>query len=137
MLCRIHWGLLHAAQNLRFVDCLCGISTRQLKLLLWRARPDSLIYSQGCTLLFTRLNNVYNEIKFKNKVLLPYVKFPCPKVAQHREFHFILFIKTTKANIDRNIVGPSGIALKRSRSNCLVLKPHRKLGNYLLSARES
>ena len=49
------------------------------ELLLWRAGPDNPIYQQDCTIFFTQLNNVNNEIK--SKVLPTYVKFSCCEVA--------------------------------------------------------
>ena len=48
-------------------------------------------HSQDSPIFFIQLNYVD---KNKNKVLLPYVKFPCHKVPQHWEFHF-LFLNST------------------------------------------
>ena len=47
-----------------------------------RTTVDKQIYQQDLTIPFTQLNKVYKEIK--NKVLLPFVKFPCHKVAYHK-----------------------------------------------------
>ena len=54
-------------------NCLYGINTRQLELLLWKVRPNSQTYLQECTIFFIQLNNVYNEINKCNMVLPPYV----------------------------------------------------------------
>ena len=60
----------------KFPNCLCSISTRQLELLLWRAGPAAQ-HIQDCPIFFIQLNYVHNQYK----VLPPYVKLPCHKVA--------------------------------------------------------
>ena len=48
-------------------------------------------HMQDSPIFFIQLNYVHNNNK--NKVLPPYGKFPCHKVAQHWEFH-ILFLNS-------------------------------------------
>ena len=78
------------------------ISTRNLELMLWKARPDSSIYPQDCTILFTQLNNVNFEIK--NEVLSPYVKFP---LTQEGTWDSIISYvrKSFEANIGDRMLG--------------------------------
>ena len=75
-------------QKCKFPHCLFSVRNRLLELLLSRARPDSPTYPYNFIIFLTWLNNVCNVIKIK--VLSPYVKFSCHKVA-HREFYFLLF----------------------------------------------
>ena len=70
----------------KFPNCLSGISTRQLELLLWRAGPTAQ-HMPDSPIFLIQLNYVHNN---KNQVLPPYDKFPCHKVTQHWEFHFLL-----------------------------------------------
>ena len=65
-------------QRTKFPNCPCGISTRQLELLFWRAGPIAQ-HSQDCPIFFIQLNYVHKTKQ--NKVLPPYVKLPCTKVA--------------------------------------------------------
>ena len=58
-------------------QCLCGISTRQLELLLWRAGPTAQ-HLQYYLIFFIQLNYVYIKIQ-QNKVPPPYVKLPLPE----------------------------------------------------------
>ena len=44
----------------KFPNCLCGISTRQLELLLWRAGPTAQ-HTQDSRIFFIQLNYVYNR----------------------------------------------------------------------------
>ena len=41
------------------------------------------------------------------------VKFPCHEVAQHREFHFILFIEAIEANTERKMFASCKALLSR------------------------
>ena len=75
-----------------FPNCLCGIRTRQLELLLWRAGLTAQ-HMQYSPVFFIQLNYVHNN---KNKVLPPYGKFPFHKVAQHWP---------CKANIEQKLLG--------------------------------
>ena len=85
------WVTQSKSQVTKYPNCLCSINMRQLEMLLQRTRPKSPTYLQDHTIVFIQLKNVCNEIK--NKVLPCYVKFPCHKVAQHRESHPIFSIK--------------------------------------------
>ena len=53
-------GLVLMAVSLKFPNCLCGISTRQLELLLWRAGPTA-EHTQDSPIFFIQLNYVYNR----------------------------------------------------------------------------
>ena len=55
----------------------CAVLAPKLDLLFWTVRPDSPPYLQDCTMFFTKLSNVYSEIK--NDVLLSYFKLPLPQ----------------------------------------------------------
>ena len=106
-------------------NCLCGISTRQLELLLWRARSDSPTYSQVCTIFFIQLNNVN---KFKNNVLPPCVNYFVTVWHNTGNPTTSHSGKPFEANIERNM---SGLPVQSSSSNCVVLISHRQLGNDL------
>ena len=60
------------------------------------------------------------------------IKFPWYSVAQHRELHSLLFNEIISGKHGEKAVGLSGLALKSSHSNCLVLILHRQVGNCLL-----
>ena len=72
--------------QIKFPNCLCSISTRQLEQLLWRAGSTAQ-HMHDSPVFFIHLNYVP---KNQNKVLPPYGKFPCHQVAQYWEFHFLL-----------------------------------------------
>ena len=80
-----------------FPNCLCGISTRQLELLLWKTRPDSQTYPQDCSIFFIQLNNV-NKLK---KGVPTLCEFPSHKVAHYKESHSLLFNETIWENIEK------------------------------------
>ena len=62
----------------KFPSCLCSISTRQLEPFFWRAGLTAQ-YLQDCPIVFIQLNYIHKSKQ--NKVLPPYVKLPCHKVA--------------------------------------------------------
>ena len=107
--------MLLANISMKFPNCLCSINTRQLELLLWRARPNSPTYLQDSTIFFIQLNNMNNEIK--SKVLLCYVYYPCHKVA-----HFLYWV-----------LRPCSPEYYFHMSSA---KTSQQLGNYLLSTGE-
>ena len=53
----------------KFPNCLCGISTQQLKILLWKGRPNSPTHLQDCTIFCIQLTNAYNELKLGAAIL--------------------------------------------------------------------
>ena len=59
-------------------DCLCGISTRQFEILVWRARPHNQICMEDCTIFLVQFHSVN---LLKNKVLATYVN--CPATRWH------------------------------------------------------
>ena len=112
----------------KFPNCLCSISPRQLELLLWRAGPTEQ-HLQDCVLFFIQLNYVH---KSKNKVLPPYFKLPLPKYGTWDSTSSSLNQKSHTRQTLRGKCCAVGPALQSNSSNCLVLIPHRQLGNYLL-----
>ena len=108
------------------------ITTRQLWLLLWRPSLTSQ-HLQDWPIFFIKLNCVH-KLK-QNKVLAPYVKLPCHKMAP-----WIPLPLNQWSHVRQTLRGRCwavGPALQSSSSNHLVLILHRKLGNYLLSSEES
>ena len=59
------------------------------------------------------------------------VQFPCHKVTQHKEFHFLIFNVAIQTNAEKTF-GLSGLVLQSNNSNCLVLVMHRQFGNICL-----
>ena len=47
-------------RHMQLPNYLCGVSTKQLELLVWNARPRSPTYPKDCTIFFIQLNNVIN-----------------------------------------------------------------------------
>ena len=112
----------------QFPTCLWSISIRQLVLLLWRAGLTAK-HTQDYPMFFIQLNYVHNK---RNKMLPPYAKLPCHKVA-----HGIPLPFNQWSHANKHWEEYFGLALQNNSSNCLVLILHRQLGNYLLSTGES
>ena len=123
-------GIQNALNIAKPPNCLCGISTRHLELLIWITRFDSPTYLQGCTTFFLKLNNEYNENKW-NKVLLPFVTTSTTRWQTSPDS-----LKPYKAYTERKMLDCQAL-LWSSSSNCLVLIPHGQLGNHLPGTGES
>ena len=110
---------------------LCGISTRQLELLLGRTSLTAQ-HSQDGPIFFIQLSYVH-KLK-QNKVLPPYVNSLATR--WQLGFHFLL-IKNHIRQTLRGRYWAVWPAFQSNSSNCLVLIPQRQLGNYLLTTVES
>ena len=114
----------------KFPNCLCGINTRQLELLRWRTgrQPNICKISQSSLYSWTMY------IIKTNKVLPPYAKLPCHKVAPGTPLPLNKWSHARQTfRLRCRAVGP---ALQTNSSNCLVLIPHWQLRNYLLGTGE-
>ena len=89
------------------------------------------------TIFCAQLNNVLNELKMKNKILQPYVKFSYYKVAEYRDFYFLLFGEGILGKHKKKDVGQSGLAFLSNSFKCLLSILHRQLGKYLFHTRKS
>ena len=114
---------------LKFPNWLCGIKGRQLELMFWTAGLTSQ-HLQDCLIFFIQLNYVHKSKQ--NKVLPPYIKLPCHKVAPGIPLPFPLIQWSHVRQTLRGRCWAVRLALQSNSSNCLVLIPHWQLGNYLL-----
>ena len=121
---------LKIVEVMKLPNCLCGFSTRQLELLLWRAGPTAQ-HTPGCPIFFIQLNYVHNNKRIRNKVLPPYAELTCHKVALGIQLP--LNQRSHARQTLRRRCWAVKPALKSNSSNFLLLIPHRQLGNYLLS----
>ena len=84
----------------KFPIVCAALEPQQLKLLLWKARPDNTTYQQYCIILFIQLKKQIMELKLKNKVLPPYVDPLASRWHTSSES-----MKPSEANIERKMLG--------------------------------
>ena len=111
--------------GMKFHRCLCSISTRQLELFLWKARPKSPTKLQDSTIFFIQLNNVYKKISEINSCHLMLLPLPWGGTLP----------LTQRSHLRKILRGKHwdvGLAVQTNSYHCLVLILHRQLGTISL-----
>ena len=93
-------------------------------------------YPLDCTIFSILLNNLYNELKLKKKVLPHYVKLPLPHGSTLR-IPFPLIPSSHLRQILKGRCWAVEPAVQNNSSNCSVLILHKQLRNYLLHTRKT